>query len=40
MIEQALSLPCGTKLVDRLCKFAMTEGLANLGGRARPRNFA
>jgi len=36
MIEQALPLPCGITLANRLCKSAMTEGLASPGGRATP----
>jgi len=34
MIEQPLSLPCGVTLANRLCKSAMTEGLASARGRA------
>ena len=29
MIEQALTLPCGHQLANRICKSAMTEGLAD-----------
>ena len=29
MIEQSLTLPCGHSVVNRLCKSAMTEGLAD-----------
>jgi len=29
MIEQPLTLPCGHSLANRICKSAMTEGLAN-----------
>jgi 2,4-dienoyl-CoA reductase-like NADH-dependent reductase (Old Yellow Enzyme family) len=36
MIEQALTLPCGITLANRLCKSAMTEGLASASGRATP----
>jgi 2,4-dienoyl-CoA reductase-like NADH-dependent reductase (Old Yellow Enzyme family) len=36
MIDQPLQLPCGTTLRNRLCKSAMTEGLASPGGRATP----
>ncbi|MEP6502439.1 MAG: NADH:flavin oxidoreductase/NADH oxidase family protein [Betaproteobacteria bacterium] len=36
MIEQALALPCGVTLANRLCKSAMTEGLASANGRATP----
>jgi 2,4-dienoyl-CoA reductase-like NADH-dependent reductase (Old Yellow Enzyme family) len=36
MIEQPLRLPCGVTLVNRLCKSAMTEGLATPAGRATP----
>jgi len=32
MIEQALTLPCGVVLQNRLCKAAMTEGLAGADG--------
>ena len=34
MIEQQLPLPCGVTLANRLCKSAMTEGLAGPDGRA------
>ena len=34
MIEQPLPLPCGVTLANRLCKSAMTEGLAGPDGRA------
>ncbi len=34
MIEQALSLPCGHRLPNRICKSAMTEGLATPKGQA------
>ena len=34
MIEQPLTLPCGHTLANRLCKSAMTEGLANPIGQA------
>lgn len=33
MIEQALTLPCGHTIPNRLCKSAMTEGLADSVGR-------
>jgi 2,4-dienoyl-CoA reductase-like NADH-dependent reductase (Old Yellow Enzyme family) len=36
MIERALQLPCGATLANRLCKSAMTEGLASPAGRATP----
>ena len=36
MIEQPLRLPCGVTLANRLCKSAMTEGLASPAGRATP----
>lgn len=36
MIEQALTLPCGHTVPNRLCKAAMTEGLADARGRATP----
>ena len=32
MIEQPLTLPCGGVLSNRLCKAAMTEGLAGADG--------
>ena len=34
MIEQPLRLPCGHRLANRLCKSAMTEGLASPLGHA------
>ena len=34
MIDQPLVLPCGVTLANRLCKSAMTEGLATPQGRA------
>lgn len=34
MIEQPLRLPCGHQLANRLCKAAMTEGLADAQDRA------
>ena len=34
MIDQALKLPCGHTLANRLCKAAMTEGLADAHDRA------
>jgi len=36
MIEQPLTLPCGASLPNRLCKAAMTEGLADPVGQATP----
>ncbi len=36
MIERPLALPCGVTLANRLCKSAMTEGLASPTGRATP----
>ncbi len=36
MIEQPLTLPCGAILPNRLCKAAMTEGLADPLGLATP----
>lgn len=36
MIEQSLTLPCGAILPNRLCKAAMTEGLADPLGQATP----
>ena len=32
MIEQSLTLPCGATLSNRICKAAMTEGLAGSTG--------
>lgn len=34
LIEQPLVLPCGQSIANRLCKAAMTEGLASPQGRA------
>ena len=36
MIELPLMLPCGATLPNRLCKAAMTEGLANPSGPRHP----
>jgi 2,4-dienoyl-CoA reductase-like NADH-dependent reductase (Old Yellow Enzyme family) len=36
-LNQALTLPCGTVLPNRLAKAAMTEGLAGAGGHAGER---
>ncbi|MEE4111030.1 MAG: NADH:flavin oxidoreductase/NADH oxidase family protein [Halieaceae bacterium] len=36
MIETPLRLPCGQELSNRLCKAAMTEGLATAGGMPTP----
>ena len=36
MIDQSLTLPCGAILPNRLCKAAMTEGLADPLGQATP----
>ena len=36
-LDQALALPCGATLPNRLAKAAMTEGLANPGGRVSDR---
>jgi len=36
MIERPLTLPCGASLPNRLCKAAMTEGLADPLGQATP----
>ena len=33
-IEQELALPCGVTIKNRLCKAAMTEGLADEANRA------
>ena len=32
MINQPLTLPCGAEIPNRLCKAAMTEGLASPAG--------
>lgn len=32
MIDQPLTLPCGAEIPNRLCKAAMTEGLASPAG--------
>lgn len=34
MIEQALTLPCGHRVANRICKAAMTEGLADARDQA------
>ena len=34
LIEQPLVLPCGQSIANRLCKAAMTEGLADPRGQA------
>ena len=36
MIDQPLKLPCGHTLANRLCKAAMTEGLADVHDNATP----
>ena len=36
MIDQPLKLPCGHTLANRLCKAAMTEGLADAHDHATP----
>ena len=36
MIDQPLTLPCGRTLANRLCKAAMTEGLADAHDHATP----
>lgn len=36
MIDQALTLPCGHRVPNRICKAAMTEGLADAHDRATP----
>lgn len=38
MIDRPLLLPCGITLANRLCKSAMTEGLASPAGRATPEH--
>ena len=37
VLETAFTLPCGISIPNRLCKAAMTEGLAEPGGRAGAR---
>ena len=32
MIDQPLTLPCGAEMPNRLCKAAITEGLASPSG--------
>ena len=34
MINETLTLPCGAEIPNRLCKAAMTEGLADPSGAA------
>ena len=36
MIEKPLALPCGAEIPNRLCKAAMTEGLASPSGEPTP----
>ena len=36
MIDIPLTLPCGAEIPNRLCKAAMTEGLATPAGEATP----
>ena len=36
MIEKPLTLPCGAEIPNRLCKAAMTEGLAGPAGEPTP----
>ena len=36
-IESPLALPCGAIIANRLCKAALTEGLADEMNRATPR---
>ena len=36
MIDMPLTLPCGAEIPNRLCKAAMTEGLATPAGEATP----
>lgn len=36
MLEQALTLPCGHSVANRLCKASMTEGLADAHDHATP----
>ena len=33
MIETPLALPCGARITNRICKAAMTEGLADPSGQ-------
>lgn len=37
VLDTAFTLPCGISIPNRLCKAAMTEGLAEPGGRAGAR---
>lgn len=37
-IASAIELPCGARVKNRLCKAAMTEGLADAHNRATPRH--
>ena len=37
LLAQPLTLPCGARLPNRLCKAAMTEGLADAWLRPTPR---
>src|SRR5260221_12116077 len=36
-LVQPLTLPCGVTLSNRLCKSAMSEGMADLNNNATPR---
>ena len=36
-LAQPLALPCGVTLSTRLCKTAMSEGMADLNNNATPR---
>ena len=36
-LVQPLALPCGVTLSNRLCKAAMSEGMADLNNNATPR---
>jgi 2,4-dienoyl-CoA reductase-like NADH-dependent reductase (Old Yellow Enzyme family) len=37
LLTQSLALPCGATLPNRLCKAAMSEGLADADNHATPR---
>ena len=36
-LVQPLALPCGVTLSNRLCKAAMSEGMADVNNNATPR---
>jgi len=37
ILSEPLKLPCGAKLSNRLCKAAMSEGMAGVDNRSTPR---